>query len=162
MAQNIYLCSGDRFSMMCSTNYAVLQWIVDSVPDSPYSSYHNYIYHHISWDHYRIIRNTQFEYFRNSEHGALPITSTLVINSVTNDISGIRIRCRANNNIISIAIINGNDSILLRGSIFEDERSFNLSWVCTILLLLHVQMYLFRGCNFRGLVISHANRRFPL
>ena len=91
VAQNIYLCPGDHFSKMCSTNYSYLLWNVDiphenhryGIPVPMYSSN----------SHTGTIRNTGYESIRNSERGELPITSTLLFNSVTSNINGALIYC---------------------------------------------------------------------
>ena len=111
MARNVYLCPGDQFSIMCSTNDTLLKWTVDSVPDVQYGIS---IYHYLDSGSYNYRRRItmgglQFYYIRNSGRGALPITSTIVINSVTINISGTRIRCRGSiyNIFISETVING-------------------------------------------------------
>ena len=42
---------------------------------------------------YGTVRNTGYESIRNSDPGVLPITSILLLNSVTSDINGAQIYC---------------------------------------------------------------------
>ena len=89
VAQNVHLCPGDNFPKMCSTNYSYLQWNV-YFPRA--REWHGNLVPRYGSNSYTV-RNTRCDIILNSDPGVLPITSTLLLNSVTSDINGAQIYC---------------------------------------------------------------------
>ena len=97
MPQNevAYLCPGEQYSTVCSTNQTCLEWVIRHPSYDNNHSYHQDINVSSSVGNYlwRHIEDTAINYTKDSEPGVLPLTSTLIINFITSSLNGTIIEC---------------------------------------------------------------------
>ena len=96
MMPKTFLCSGEQHSLVCSTNQDHLQWRIQIVLPSRNIYYSTRILSVSSsvGNHFlRRIGDATINITKNSVPGALPLTSTLLMDPVTTSINGSIITC---------------------------------------------------------------------
>ena len=91
----VYLCPGEQISITCSTNNTFLGWDIE-LNFSQYGYYiRRYVSMYDSMSYYSslLIRDTIVNFTKNSERGALPLISTLIINNASANLNGTVINC---------------------------------------------------------------------
>ena len=118
MPQNevVYLCPGEHHSIVCSTNQTHLLWMIRYPLYTVYYRHIILISSSMGYDSFfRYMGDTTINITKNSEPGALPLTSTLQINSINTSSNGTMITCSEYNigygikdiSITSMVVING-------------------------------------------------------